>query len=149
MILYQLRCHQGHDFEAWFLDGATYDSQSVSGDVTCPFCGTVEVVKAPMAPNIASGSRDALLRSGPEEARAQKVAESILQAVDELRDEVEKNCDYVGDEFADEARRIHFDETDETEKRGIYGEATDEEAEELDEEGINFFRLPFPRRRSD
>ena len=146
MILFQLRCHQGHDFEAWFLDGGTYDRQSASGNVTCPFCGTINVAKAPMAPNIASGNTDAPLHSGPEEVRARKVAESIFQAVDDLREEVEKNCDYVGDEFADEARRIHFDEAEE---RGIYGEATEEEAEKLDEESVEFFRLPFPRRRSD
>ena len=75
-----------------------------------------------------------------------KVAEKILDAVDGLRTEVEENCDYVGDEFAEEARRIEYGEAEE---RGIYGEATDDEAEELDEEGIKFFRLPFPRRRND
>ncbi len=146
MILYQLRCHQGHDFDAWFLDGAAYDSQSASGDVTCPFCGTPEVAKAPMAPNIASGNTDAPLHSSAEEARAKKVAERILDAVDVLREEVEENCDYVGDEFADEAKRIH---SGETEERGIYGEATDEEAEELDEEGVEYFRFPFRPRRND
>ena len=146
MILYQLRCHRGHDFDAWFLDGATYDSQSASGDVTCPFCGTAEVAKAPMAPNIARGNKDAPLRGGSGEARAKKVAERILDAVDILRGEVEENCDYVGDEFADEAKRIH---SGETEERGIYGEATDEEAEELDEEGVEYFRFPFSRRRND
>ena len=146
MILYQLRCRQGHNFEAWFLNSATYDSQSSSGDVTCPFCGIAEVAKAPMAPNIATGGAQPRVRSVADEARAKKVAEKILEAVDGLRTEVEENCDYVGDEFADEARRI---ECGETEKRGIYGEATDDEAEELDEEGIEFFRLPFPRRRND
>ncbi len=146
MILYQLRCHRGHDFDAWFLDGATYDSQSASGDVTCPFCGTAEVAKAPMAPNIARGHTDAPLRSSAEETRAKKVAERILDAVDILRGEVEENSDYVGDEFADEAKRIH---SGETEERGIYGEATDEEAEELDEEGVGYFRFPFSRRRND
>ena len=146
MILYQLRCHQGHDFEAWFLNSAAYDSQSSSGDVTCPFCGTINVAKAPMAPNIATGGLKTRGRSAAEEARAKKVAEKILDAVDGLRAEVEENCDYVGDEFAEEARRIEYGEAEE---RGIFGEATDDEAEELDDEGIEFFRLPFPRRRND
>ena len=146
MILFQLRCHHGHDFEAWFLNGATYDSQSSSGDVTCPFCGTINVAKAPMAPNIAIGGAQPQVRSVEEESRAQKVAEKILEAVDGLQTEVEENCDYVGDEFADEARRIEYGEAEE---RGIYGETTDDEAEELDEEGIEFYRLPFPRRRND
>jgi len=145
MILYQLKCHQGHDFEAWFLNSAAYDSQQVSGDVSCPHCGTTDVAKAPMAPNIARG------RSGEQEHptaehRAHEVAEKILEAVDGLRREVEENCDYVGDEFPEEARRIHYGETEE---HGIYGEATEDEAEELDEEGIDFFRLPPSRRRND
>ncbi len=145
MILYQLKCQQGHDFEVWFLNSATYDSQQASGDVSCPHCGTISVTKAPMAPNIARGRSGN--SSGPDaEHRAHEVAEKILEAVDGLRRDVEDNCDYVGDEFAEEARRIHFGETDE---RGIYGEASEEEAEDLDDEGIDFFRLPFTRRRDD
>ena len=165
MILYQLKCSQGHDFEVWFLNGAAYDSQQASGDVGCPFCGTTEVSKAIMAPNISPGG-SSLRNSGPSEERAQQVAEKILDAVDGLREHVEENCDYVGDEFAEEARRIHYGDDDgdddddgndgddgdgdsegQGQERGIYGKATDEEAEDLEEEGINFFRLPFVRRR--
>ncbi len=149
MILYQLKCQRGHDFEAWFLNSVTYDSQLESDDVSCPHCGTTDVTKAPMAPNIAR--RRSLVQdgtSGPavSETRAHEVAEKILEAVDGLREEVEETCDYVGEDFAEEARRIHYGETDE---HGIYGEASDEEAKELDEEGVDFFRLPFPRRRND
>ncbi len=74
------------------------------------------------------------------------MAAKILEAVDGLRAEVEENCDYVGEDFADEARAIHYGDAEE---RGIYGEATDAEAEELEEENVDFFRLPFPRRRND
>ena len=147
MIRYQLKCGQDHEFEAWFLNGATYDSQQASGDVVCPFCGTTEVTKAPMAPNLSTGRAETRETREPRETaeeRAKDVAEKILQAVDVLRDHVEENCDYVGDDFADEARRIHDGESDE---RDIYGEATDEEAEELDDEGVPYFRLPFLRRR--
>ena len=148
MILYQLKCHQGHGFEAWFLNSVAYDSQQASGDISCPHCGTTSVAKALMAPNIVRGQSGGLGDSGnpAAEHRAYEVAEKILEAVDGLRREVEENCDYVGDEFAEEARRIHFGETEE---RGIYGEASDEEAEDLDEEGVDFFRLPFMRRRDD
>ena len=149
MILFQLKCQRGHDFEAWFLNSVTYDSQLETGDVSCPHCGTTDVSKAPMAPNIAR--RRGSVQGGPSasvgsETRAQEVAEKILDAVDGLRQEVEENCDYVGEDFAEEARRIHYGETDE---HDIYGEASDEEAQELDEEGVDFFRLPFPRRRTD
>ncbi|MBC8339052.1 MAG: DUF1178 family protein [Rhodospirillales bacterium] len=157
MILYQLKCQRGHNFEAWFLNSATYDSQQSSDDVSCPHCGTTEVAKAPMAPNIARRRSEAGSDMGHDrghdraagrgsEDRAQEVAEKILEAVDGLRQDVEDNCDYVGDEFAEEARRIHYGETEE---HGIYGEASDEEAKELDEEGVDFFRLPYPRRRND
>ena len=152
MILYQLRCRQAHDFEAWFLDSATFDRQAVSGDVTCPYCGSAKIAKAPMAPRLASGSsrgdepREPAEPAGrlvPGEARATEVAAKILQAVEGIREHVEETCDYVGDEFADEARRI---KKGEAEERDIYGEATPSEAEELDDEGIQVFRLPFTRR---
>ena len=149
MILYQLKCQRGHDFEAWFLNSATYDSQQASDDVSCPHCGTTDVCKVPMAPNIARAGGDggdSALSPAVSESRAQQVAEKILGAVDGLRQEVEANCDYVGDEFAEEARRIHYGETDD---HDIYGEATDEEAKDMDEEGIEIFRLPFSRRRND
>jgi hypothetical protein len=145
MILFQLKCQRGHEFDAWFLNSSTYESQLASADITCPHCGTAKVVKAPMAPHI---SRRRVSSSSSEETeyRANKVAKKILEAVDGLRDEMEEKCDYVGDDFAEEARRIHYGETD---SRDIYGEATDKEASELDEEGVDFFRLPFPRRRND
>ncbi len=148
MILYQLKCQRSHDFEAWFLNSATYDNQFESGDVSCPHCGTTDVSKAPMAPSIARRQNAGQgSMSGPpsSETRAQEVAEKILEAVDGLREEVEENCDYVGEDFAEEAKRIHYGETEE---HDIFGEATDEEASELDEEGVDFFRLPFPRRRN-
>ena len=141
MILYRLVCAKGHRFEAWFRDGATYDRQSAAGDIACPFCGSHRVSKAPMAPNLATGKG----RDEAAEARAREVAEQILRTVSRLREHVERHCEYVGERFAEEARRIHYGET---EARDIYGEATDQEARELDEEGIEFYRIPFPPRRN-
>jgi hypothetical protein len=146
MIVYQLHCGNDHEFEAWFLDSATYEVQAKNGDVACPYCGDTKVGKAIMAPRIApkrSGPSDADL--GRAETRAREVAERILEAVGDIRRHVEANCDDVGDKFADEARRIHYGEAEE---RGIFGRATDDEAEALDEEGIEFYRLPQPRRNS-
>jgi len=74
------------------------------------------------------------------------VAREVLDAVESIRQHVEDNCDYVGNDFADEARKIHYGEADE---RGIYGEATAEDNQALDEEGIEVFRIPTgPRRDS-
>jgi len=156
MILYQLHCADEHSFEAWFRNSASYDLQVAAGDVECPYCGSTTITKAPMAPNIASGKADA---PKPEQTpthtadidaasdrRAHEVAQQILDAVGRIRDYAEENFEDVGEDFADEARKIHYGDTKE---RGIYGKASEEDAEELEDEGIEFVRLPgTPRRNS-
>ncbi len=142
MILYQLACTNDHQFEAWFRDIATYDAQSAAGDVTCPFCGSTGVTKAPMAPNVATGAH----KCATAETRAREVAEKIMRAVRKLHRHVEENSEYVGDRFAEEARSIHFGESEE---RDIYGEATEQEATELVEDGIEFQRIPWIPRRDN
>lgn len=143
MISYQLKCSTGHEFEAWFPSSGSYDEQRASGDVSCPMCGDLEVMKAPMAPNVAS-RKDSVRTS--HEVRAEEVAQEIVDAAYKMREHVEANCDDVGKQFAEEARRIHYGEAEE---RGIYGEATTEETQSLDEEGIEVFRMPsLPRRNS-
>ena len=156
MILYQLRCADEHSFEAWFRDSASYDLQARSGDVECPYCGSTDVSKAPMAPHIGgSKSHDEAEATEADatsaardvdERRASEVAQKILDAVGRIREYAEDNFEDVGEDFADEARKIHHGDTPE---RGIYGKATEEDAEELDDEGIDFVRLPgAPRRNS-
>ena len=141
MIKYSVRCGKDHVFEAWFKDSATFDAQSKSGDIVCPQCGNNLIVKAPMAPRIVKSQQSDV----SQESRAREVAERILEAAVEMRKEVEENCDYVGDHFADEARKIHYGEADE---RGIYGEASDEETQKLDDEGIDVIKLPNVRKNS-
>jgi len=147
MIVYQLHCSNGHEFEAWFRDMATYDDQAKRGNVDCPNCGDTSVVKSIMAPNIspARNKTSLPLRDTDLEVRAHEVAEKILEAVSALRNHVEENCDNVGADFAEEARRIHYGEA---EQRGISGTATEEEVSELDEEGVEFYRLPLSRRKN-
>lgn len=142
MILYQLRCSDGHEFEAWFRDAATYDKQSARHDVTCPICGTDEVSKAPMAPRLSKGAA----KQSPKETHSQKMVERIFQAAEKMRKHVEENCEYVGQRFSEEARRIHYGESEE---RGIYGEATDREAAELSDEGVEVHQVPWIQRRND
>jgi len=141
MIKYSVRCGKDHVFEAWFKDSATFDEQSKRGDITCPECGNSRVVKAPMSPRIGKSQSSGVSH----ESRAREVAERILEAAVEMRKEVEEKCDYVGDQFADEARKIHYGEADE---RGIYGEASEQETKELDDEGIEVIKLPNIRRNS-
>ncbi len=136
MILFELRCGKGHGFEAWFRNGDAFEAQAAEREIACPLCGDTEVQKAPMAPRIGKQ------RGGDEEALRQQAGEVMKQLV-ELRQKIEANCDYVGDHFAEEARRIHYGET---ERRAIYGEATAQEAGELAEEGIDFARVPWVQR---
>ncbi len=143
MILYQLRCGDEHSFEGWFRDSATYLSQSAAGEIECPYCGSTRIQKAPMAPSLAKPSGDRRKagtagNDGPE-ARAHEVAQQILEAAGQARAYVEENFEDVGDQFADEARRMHYGERDEG---GIYGSATDGEEQDLEEEGIDFVRIP-------
>ncbi len=137
MILYDLKCKNGHQFEGWFRDSATYDAQVKAGEVLCPACGSKKVGKAPMAPRIAKGSGKPSSESVTSEA---KVARKALQ---ELRSKIEQNFDYVGADFPEEARRIHYGESD---ARGIYGESSKEETQELREEGIEVQRIPWVSR---
>jgi hypothetical protein len=148
MIRYSLRCQKDHEFEAWFRSSADYDKQAADNGLPCPICGDHKIVKAPMAPSIgragkgtgapAPGASPAV----PEEKlqlAADPRQQALIQAMRELRKKIVEGSDYVGDKFAEEARKIHYQET---EPRGIYGEATREEAEKLAEEGVEFAPLP-------
>lgn len=145
MILYQLRCGKDHEFEAWFKDGATCDRQLTRKTVECPACGSKKVAKALMAPRIGAAEKPqaalpAGQQQGPQQQGMSVMASAMRQHLQEIRSKVEENCDYVGDKFADEARKIHYGET---ESRGIYGEATDHQHQELVEEGIEVARVPW------
>lgn len=151
MIVYDLTCDKGHVFEAWFKDSAAYDRQEKKKQLACAVCGSAKVRKAPMAPRVASGRSespagdDAQRATYANDPRVARAAE-MMKELEKLRRHVEENADYVGGKFADEARKIHYGETD---RRNIYGEATGAEAEELSEEGIEVARIPWvPRHDS-
>lgn len=153
MIRFSLRCAEAHEFESWFKDSAAFDRMSAAGLVECPVCGDTHVTKALMAPAIrkAPGVKGRAEAPAAVPAKPQPSAPTgrvaagplpaqMLALLQRMRAEVEKNCDYVGPDFAEEARRIHQGEA---EARGIYGEATEEETEALREEGIEVARLPW------
>jgi hypothetical protein len=130
MIRFMLRCAEEHEFEGWFRNGDAFEAQQRAGEIACPTCGDSRIEKALMAPNIGRSHKNVPALS-PAQMRA---------ALIELRRQVETNCDYVGERFAEEARKIHYGEAD---PHGIYGEATAEESRELAEEGIKFGRIPW------
>ena len=154
MIRYALVCERKHNFEIWFNNSADYDKQRKRGLVTCPACDSKKVEKAIMAPAIGRGGRK---RSEPNESPAPTTTEApstppsenvammspqekeIRTKLKELRDHLIRNADNVGKKFSEEARKMHYGET---EHRSIYGEASPQEAKELHDEGIEFHPLP-------
>ncbi len=140
MIHYDLICDKGHGFDGWFRDSAAYDTQAERGLVACALCGSAKVEKQMMAPGVPakSNAKHAVpqkMATGPADPRFAM----MMQMMREMRKSVEANAEYVGNQFAEEARKIHYAET---EKRGIYGEATADDAKALIEEGIEVHPLP-------
>ena len=129
MILFDLRCAEGHGFEGWFKDSATFEQQVEGGEIACPVCGDRAIGKALMAPRVQDGARGEAHR-----------AAQVMGVLRKIRQEVERRCDYVGPRFAQEARRIHDGEVRE---RGIYGEATKQEVEALHDDGIEVAQVPW------
>ncbi len=154
MIRYALRCEKDHEFEAWFRSGDDYDRLAGEGGVPCPVCGETRIAKAPMAPAVGRSRGGAEHKGGDDKGAEENVQggeekvqltvpdpreQALRAAIRELRQKVTEHADYVGERFADEARKIHYKET---EPHGIYGEATADEAAALAEEGIEFHPLP-------
>lgn len=148
MIHYQLRCGQNHEFDGWFKDSTTFERQAKRGLVECPICGDTKVTRALMAPAVTTREAappppppvPAKVAAVAPQAPNGPIPAQLVAMLQRMRAEVEKNCDYVGPEFADEARRMHRGESD---KRGIYGETTKDEAEALADEGIEISSIPW------
>lgn len=165
MIVYDLKCRSGHQFEAWFSNAAGFERLKKAGHVACSICGSTKIEKALNAPNITPSKGKAGVAKQPDapapveatprertlagpgsyanDPSAAKVGE-LMKQLGELRGQIEKNCDYVGGKFADEARKMHYGEAP---KRNIYGEASDVDAKSLADEGVEFSRIPWAPRR--
>lgn len=145
MIRYSLICREGHEFEAWFAGSAAYDEQRANGRVTCPQCGSADVAKALMAPSVSTARSRADRETVKDAAKKVRVAgqrslpPEAMALLREFREKVTAEAEYVGPQFAEEARKIHYGEREET---GIYGEAAPDEVESLNEEGIEVLPLP-------
>ncbi|QYK43221.1 MAG: DUF1178 family protein [Paracoccaceae bacterium] len=135
MIRFSLRCADGHSFDSWFQSSAAFDSLSAAGRLTCAVCGGAQVDKAPMAPSVVTEHASAR----PERPLSMPTSptEAALAA---LRRHIEENSDYVGMNFAAEARKMHAGEVPE---RSIHGEARPDEARRLIEDGVPVAPLPF------
>ena len=163
MIKYRLVCGQAHEFEGWFQTSHAFDAQSKDGLVSCPICDSRDVRRALMAPNLASPKRQKATREAMvpmpakptppfvsvqkplpakpvNEAAALAVYGAVLAELRQIQRKIKDECRYVGDDFADEVRKIHYGET---EPENIYGQSTVEEYEELADEGIDVTPMPW------
>ncbi|MDZ4312585.1 MAG: DUF1178 family protein [Cypionkella sp.] len=144
MISYSLRCSNSHGFDSWFQSAGAYESLLTAGRISCPICGDTAIDKALMAPAVRPA------RKAGEPAAKPKLSEptsELESALAELRRQVEANSEYVGMNFAAEARRMHDGEID---QRAIYGEAKPAEARALIEDGVPVAPLPFmPPRKAN
>lgn len=138
MIRYTLKCAAGHGFESWFKDAAGFAALQAAGQVLCPVCGSAEVEKELMAPAVRPARKaEAAVAARPDlSAPASDLEEKIAA----LRRQVEANSEYVGMNFAAEARKIHAGDAPE---RAIHGEAKPDEARAMIEEGLPVAPLPF------
>ncbi|EEE37651.1 hypothetical protein RKLH11_1487 [Rhodobacteraceae bacterium KLH11] len=153
MIQYALKCSEGHCFDSWFQSAAAFDKLLAAGMVTCAVCGCDKVEKAVMTPrvrparNAAAEATTAPAPTKPDQINMATPSPEIEKVLSELRRKVEENSDYVGKDFASEARKIHLGDAPE---RAIYGEAKPEEAQALVEDGVPVAPLPFvPSRKTN
>jgi hypothetical protein len=135
LIRYSLSCEKAHEFEGWFAGSADFDQQVERGLVSCPVCNSLQVAKALMAPSVSTARKQDEMRTLAMDT-AQK---AVLAKVKETLAEIRANTEDVGERFPEEARKIHYGETD---QRGIIGQATLQEAQALVEEGIDIAPLP-------
>lgn len=170
MIKYALGCDNDHEFEGWFSDSDEFDRLSGGGHLDCPVCGSTTISKLLMAPSVkttkgknageivpvaapepkgsqvapqmpgaAPGGNVPLAASSTLPAIPPEVQEKVIEHFREIRQHVLENSENVGDNFAEEARKIHYGES---EQRGIFGNATPQDASELLEEGVEILPLP-------
>lgn len=161
MIRYTLKCENDHSFDSWFQSADAFDKLQAAGMNACPDCGSVKVAKSLMAPRVTTARKKAAAPVEPVPAPTpaatapSPVPEAPLStpqseaeaAITRMKAEVEKNSEYVGMSFAEEARAMHDGEID---NRPIWGEAKPEEAKSLIEDGVPVLPLPFtPTRKTN
>jgi hypothetical protein len=157
MIRYALVCRNGHEFESWFQSSGAFESQATRALILCPACGSTDVEKALMTPRVPRSEKGARRSEpGDSEAAAPALASASAPAkasvaimspherelrarLKELREQITKTAEHVGARFPEEARKMHYGET---EHRSIYGEASPDDARALIDEGIEFHPLP-------
>tara|TARA_X000000950_G_scaffold213441_1_gene256690 strand:- start:56 stop:469 length:414 start_codon:yes stop_codon:yes gene_type:complete len=137
MIVFNLNCSDcNFSFEGWFENTKDYNKQKKQGFVSCPSCNSIQIKKGLMAPNVSKKSNTKITKKN----------NSIASNVKKLKEIIEKEFDYVGDKFTEEAKKIKYGEVKE---RAIYGEASIEQTKDLMDEDIDVLPLPFSTKKTN
>ena len=140
MIKYNLKCKNKHEFESWFSDSKEFEKLRSKNMIECVFCQTKSVTKSIMSPRIVNKVKEKKINHSSKQIK--KMRKDLLK----IRKFVEKNFEYVGDNFSREVRNVYYDKR---KNKNIYGKATQEETEELKEEGIELTTVPWIDKRED
>ena len=134
MIKYKLKCDSNHDFDSWFSSSQDYEKLKRKKLLNCPECNSSSIQKTIMSPNLSYN------KSVQKDKKSAKFQKELKTKIKSLQKYIEKNCDNVGNKFAQEARKIHYDDK---RSRGIYGTASSDQMKELTEEGIEVSSIPW------
>ena len=140
MIKYTLQCKNLHQFESWFRTSDDYEKLNNEKMLSCEICGSNSISKSLMSPRVNSIEKKGIKKT------LETIPSKEQKLIKQLKTEVEKNCEYVGDNFNKEARAIHFGDSPE---RSIYGKTTLREAKSLVEDGIPVTPLPWVDRKTN
>tara|TARA_E500000331_G_C17025283_1_gene612683 strand:+ start:358 stop:771 length:414 start_codon:yes stop_codon:yes gene_type:complete len=137
MIIFNIKCQDcEYEFEGWFENSKEYNKQKKKNQISCPACDSININKGLMTPNLNKKSN----------SKSIKKKRTVASNISKLKKMVEKNFDYVGDKFTEEAKKIKYGEAI---KRSIYGEATIEQTKELIDEEIDVLPLPFSSKKTN
>ena len=135
MIKYNLKCHNNHEFESWFSDSKEFDNLNKKKLLECIYCSSKKIEKSIMAPMISN------VKNKKEEFKElDKILQNEKKRLVKLRNYVENNFEYVGENFSKKVREIYYDKKT---KKTIYGTTTKKERDDLSEEGIDLISIPW------
>ncbi len=140
MKVFNLQCQFGHLFEGWFRSGDDFKSQKSKGILVCPICEDNIISRMPSAAHIQSTR--STMNDSPNNSQNKNINQEVKKKLLEVAQQILQESENVGDQFANEARKIHRKEA---EARTIHGTATLDESKELKEEGIDVLTIPFAK----
>ena len=134
MIKYNLKCENKHEFESWFSNSNEFEKLKSKNLIECIYCKSKQVDKSIMSPIVLN--QDEKIKKDKSLENFKKVKKELFK----IRKFVEKNFENVGKDFPQEVRNVYYNKR---ENKNIYGHTTQEEAEELKEEGIDIASIPW------